>query len=271
MSLFNFEGANIHYSDQGKGEAVLFIHGFCEDSSVWEDLIPGLSDKRIITLDLPGFGQSETIPKLTIEKYGQVIYALLAELDLQKIVLIGHSMGGYVALSFAEKFPNLLLGLGLFNSHPFPDSEETKSNRKKAIEFIEKFGAELYVKQLIPALFTPKFKRSNNFLIEKITFNACNYDPKGITTALSAMANRKEQKSTLVKFDKPVLHLMGKEETVIPHEINLEQSHLAKVASIHILKNVGHMAMYEAKEKSIEILNDFFEFCTFYESTKITT
>lgn len=261
MKTVFLKDKKIAYKEQGEGLPLILLHGFCEDHSIWEEVLPGLQFYRVIAVDLPGFGQSSVLDNPDVYSMADAVKLVMENCGIHSAVLIGHSMGGYIALAFAEKYEENLTGLGLFNSHPFKDSEETLANRQKAIDFINKFGAELYIKQLIPNLFTPNFRKSNDFLVQKLTFGACNFPPEGIINALSMMAKRKDQKETLNKLSIPVLHIMGKDETIIPHKVNIEQSHLAQIASIHVLNKVGHMAMFEASQKSINIINDFMEFC----------
>ncbi|GJM31620.1 MAG: alpha/beta hydrolase [Saprospiraceae bacterium] len=263
MKYTNFRNKTIAYTHQGKGTAVVFLHGFCADSSVWDEFKPDLLEEncQVICIDLPGSGKSEVIPALPIEGMAEAVHAVVQELHLEKFILIGHSMGGYVSLAYAAKHPERLLGLGMFHSQPYPDTPEKKETRKKSIEFIGRQGHILYVKQLIPDLFPPVFVRSNAFLIEKLTFRATRFPQAGIVNALQAMKDRPDQSEVLANIQVPVLFIIGGQDTAIPAEASMEQTHLPTIATIHILEKVGHMGQFEAKKATQGMVRHFVEFC----------
>lgn len=124
-------GQTLFYRSIGSGPDVLLVHGFGEDGSIWDRQFEALKGFRLIVPDLPGSGRSQLVPDMSMEGLASVLYRLLKHLNIGRIAVIGHSMGGYVALAFAEKFPELLSGLGLFHSTAYADTEEKKSNSKK--------------------------------------------------------------------------------------------------------------------------------------------
>ena len=266
MSKVLFQNISLYYRQKQNPITLVLIHGFCEDSTVWDSIIPEIVGVNDLIVDLPGFGKSETLESLSMDTMADAVKFVLDKNGVDKCIMIGHSMGGYVTLNFAKRFSDYLLGIGLFNSHPFADTEEGRMNRKRGIEFVKKNGAKHYVSQVIPGLFPEPFRSENEALIKGLVEDASEYDPVGIIAALAAMLDRPDHSKTIEELNIPVLHILGKAETVIPHEINLKQCHLANVAQIHILENVGHMAMYEAKEKSIGILNEFINFCVNYRN-----
>ena len=166
MANFRYKTHSIFYQIKGEGEPVVFLHGFCSDHTVWDEFADDLAeDYQVLVMDLPGFGTSDVIPNISIAEIAEILKALLDELGWQKITLIGHSMGGYISMAFAKQYADRLRGLGMFHSHPYDDSVDKKSSRQKVIDFIERRGAVLYLKQLIPALFTPSFVKDNSFTI----------------------------------------------------------------------------------------------------------
>ncbi|MBK7434166.1 MAG: alpha/beta hydrolase [Chitinophagaceae bacterium] len=160
---FTYQSASIHYRVIGQGKPVLLIHGFGEDGSVWDHQVEFLKEHyRLIIPDLPGSGRSELIPDMSIEGMAEMIKNLMnhvaAEIlptggDLEGAVLLGHSMGGYIALALVEKYPGLFSKFGLIHSSAFADSEEKRSARAKSISFIEEHGAYEFLKTSIPGLF----------------------------------------------------------------------------------------------------------------------
>lgn len=263
MRYVLYQDRRIAYTLEGKGELVVLLHGFCEDGRVWEDFKHDLLEEqyRVLCVDLPGFGRSDTAAEVSIDYFARCVEAVLQEIGLPPAVVIGHSMGGYVALALAEHRPAWLRGLGLFHSHPFADSPETRDARHKNVEFIERAGHAIFIKQLFPKLFAPKYPAGNPFLIDKLSFRATQYPPEGITDALKAMAARPDRGEVLRRAAMPVLFIVGKEDSVINMETNLEQIHLPPVADIHLLDRVGHMGMFEAQRATQLIVRRFADFC----------
>lgn len=263
MKHTTYQGHRISYNAKGKGPAVVLLHGFCEDSRIWEDFKQDLIEEkyRVVVIDLPGFGQSDVIEAISIAGMAEAVLTVLDALKLEQVVLIGHSMGGYVSLAFAEQYPDRLLGLGMFHSQAMADSDEKKANRQKSIDFIRRQGSALYVKQTIPGLFAPNFINSNTFLIEKLTFRASQYAPEGITAALAAMKNRPDRSAVLQQAACPVLFIIGKLDGAIPSDNSIAQTHLPNRADIHILEKVGHMGMFEATKQTQSIVRQFVQFC----------
>lgn len=273
MPKIDFNKRKINFFAQGKGNPIVFLHGFCEDSSVWEDFISSFSENKIIRIDLPGFGGSELIENFSVELAADVVKAVLDFLEIKKCTLIGHSMGGYVSLAFAKKYPATLIGLGLFHSHPFADSEEKKINRAKSILFIQKNGHHHYIKQLFPNLFPPSFASSNNFLINKMIHRASRFSKEGIIEGLQLMMNRPDQTMILQEIKCPVLFIVGRKDEIVPQEGSIEQTAMPDVSHIHLLDGVGHMGMFEAKKATQNIIQQFNKFCLEFQkkSTPKTT
>lgn len=243
MKKLQYEGKEMAYQVEGKGTPVVLLHGFCEDHKIWEEFQQDMREEpyQVIVLDLPGFGASDVVEGITIEGMARRVHALLESLETGPAVLIGHSMGGYVGLALARLFPKALLGLGLFHSHPYADEEGTKALRQKSIDFMQRQGHILFVKQLIPRLFADNFARSNAFLLEKLIYRAAKFQGEGIIAAQRAMMNRQEETDTLRNIQVPVLFIVGKQDNTIPADENMAQTHLPEVASIHILEKAGHM------------------------------
>lgn len=263
MKKLRYEGQEMAYHTEGKGTPVVLLHGFCEDHKIWEEFQNDLREEpcQVIVIDLPGFGASDVVEGITIEGMARRVHALLQELGVGPAVLIGHSMGGYVGLAFARLFPEALLGLGLFHSHPYADEEEKKATRQKSVEFIQRQGHILFVKQLIPGLFADNFARSNSFLLEKLIYRAAKFPSEGIIAAQQAMINRQDETETLRQIQVPVLFIVGKMDSAIPAEKSIAQTHLPAVVSIHILEKAGHMGQFEARKATQRYVRQFVAFC----------
>src|SRR5688572_19099889 len=137
---------------------IVFLHGFCESKALWTDLISKLPEKfHCVALDLPGFGANlEPVADFSMEAMAETVHAELKKLHIKKCILVGHSLGGYVSLAFAEKYPKMLQGLCLFHSSALPDTEEKKEARKKTIDFVKKHGVVTFIQSFVEPLFAPE-------------------------------------------------------------------------------------------------------------------
>lgn len=257
MPTITFQNKKIGFSVQGKGTPLVLLHGFCEDSRMWDDFLTLFNYRKIVRIDLPGFGESDLQDEPSIADMADTVKAVLDHLKIDKCVLIGHSMGGYVSLEFAKKHGEQLLGLGMFHSHPYEDSAEKKAGRDKSIDFIRRNGHIHYIKQVIPSLFAFDFSKGYQFEVNKMLYNAAQYSPEAIISALEAMQRRADNSAVLEKINCPVLFIVGKQDTAVPMEESLNQTALPKIADIHILPSVGHMGMFEAKRKTAKIIKNF--------------
>jgi pimeloyl-ACP methyl ester carboxylesterase len=255
----------IAYRVIGHGSPVVLIHGFAEDHTVWKYQTDLLSQHfQLIVPDLPGSGRSPFIANADINTYSEIINSII-EREIPKnntITIIGHSMGGYVALAFAEKYPDRLNAFGLFHSSAFADTEEKKLARKKSIEFINTNGAHAFLKTSMPGLFADKFTNEHASEIEALIEQSNYFTKAALVQYYEAMIARLDRTSVLKEFTKPVLFIIGEHDRAVPMQIGLQQAYLPKEAHIHILPNSGHMGMWEEKEKSNMILLDFIKTVT---------
>jgi pimeloyl-ACP methyl ester carboxylesterase len=256
---FIFQHKNIHYKVYGEGKPVILLHGFGEDSTVWQLQIDALqNDFLVIVPDIPGSGESAFIPGANIETYAEILKEL-CDLELQGAgaVLVGHSMGGYITLAFAEKYPQYLKAFGLFHSSAFADTAEKKATRKKAIEFIKEKGAYTFLKSSIPGLFTQQFKDQFPQKVEALIEAANNFTPEALIQYYEAMIERPDRTEVLKRFDHPILFIMGEHDMAVPFESSLQQCYLPKQSHVHILRHSAHMGMWEEAENANKLLLEF--------------
>jgi pimeloyl-ACP methyl ester carboxylesterase len=258
-----FQSKKIFYRAEGAGKVVLLLHGFAEDGNIWNrqfDLLK--KDHFVIVPDLPGSGQSEMLEgTCTLSDYAEVVKAIVEE-ELGKnkkstFSLIGHSMGGYITLAYAEKYPGMLDSFGLFHSSAFSDDEQKKETRRKAIEFIKSNGAEAFFKTATPNLFSEKTRNEKPELVEKLLSLAMNVSAGALIQYYEAMISRPDRTSVLKTFSKPVLFMIGAHDTAIPLQASLQQCYLPPVSSAYILNNSGHVGMWEEEQKANEYLSAF--------------
>jgi pimeloyl-ACP methyl ester carboxylesterase len=139
MKTTIFKNTKIAYTDQGKGTAVVLLHGFYENKEMWNAFVPEFSKKhRVIAIDLLGHGKTECLGYVhSMEDQADMVHHVLHKLKIRKAVLVGHSMGGYIALAFAELYPEMVTGIALVNSTSMADSDERKLNRDRAIKAVK--------------------------------------------------------------------------------------------------------------------------------------
>lgn len=248
---FSYYGANISYNIVGSGNVIVLLHGFGEDSSIFNQQVEFLQDKfQLITIDLPGTGNSDVLPKesIGIEDYATCVLHVLQHEKIATCILLGHSMGGYVTLAFAEKYSSLLKGFGLIHSSAAPDNEEKKTARLQAIKMMEEYGPFAFLKNTIPNLFAGDFKRSNSKQIELLIEQSRQFSKQALPQYYTAMMNRPDRAKVLENALVPVLFILGKQDVAAPLEVVINQVHLPNISHIHILENVAHMGMLEATE-----------------------
>jgi pimeloyl-ACP methyl ester carboxylesterase len=265
----------ISYTIEGNGPIVLLIHGFGEDSSVWKNQIDFLkNDFRLIVPDLPGSGRSEIIDDMSMEGMAEVMKAIL-EKECAKVspsggdleggdraahpafTIIGHSMGGYIALAFAEKYEERLNGFGLLHSTAYPDSEEKKSVRKKGIEFMKQHGGFEFLKTSSPNLFSPQTKDEMPGLADQFIDGLRNFKAVPLVSYYQAMMQRPDRRAVLEKINVAVLLIAGEYDNAVPLKDSLALAHLPQKAYFHVLKKSGHMGMLEEAEKTNRLLLNY--------------
>ncbi|MDO9038265.1 MAG: alpha/beta fold hydrolase, partial [Lutibacter sp.] len=232
MNLLH-KNTNIHFTSIGKGNAVVLLHGFLENSSMWQEVALELSKRnRVICIDLLGHGQTENLGYIhSMEDQAHMVKAVLNHLKLRKYVFIGHSMGGYVALAFAKLFPESVKGLCLMNSTALPDSEERKLNRDRAIKAVKQ-NPKTLIRLAIPLLFYKKNREIYGKEIEQITKEALQLSPQGIIAALEGMKIRKNQTSIYKTASFPIQMIIGKQDPALDYDSLISQTKNTKVKVI---------------------------------------
>lgn len=256
-----FNGAECFYRVAGNGKTMMLIHGFIEEGSMWDEVVKALKKKyRFIVPDLPGFGKSEIKnqkSEISMELYSDFLFEILKQEKVKSLIMLGHSMGGYVTLHFAEKHGSILSGLGLINSHCFADTDSKKENRKKGIEHMRKYGTKTFVRELYLSIFHDSFKKKNLPLINSLIEKAQLFSFEAVTGANAAMMNRKEKSEVLKNLKVPVLLISGKEDETVPLEFTLKQASFANVTDFYLFKNSKHMTVFEHKKEVIKIIDKF--------------
>lgn len=240
----------IHYTVRGTGKPVVLLHGFGEDDTIWNETAEVLSAHcQCLIPQIPGSGGSDCLPgKPAISDYADVIYTILEKENIPQCIFIGHSMGGYIALSFAEKFPSMLRALCLYHSSAYADDPTKIESREKAIHLIREKGSMAFLKTAIPGLFYDTEKHHNN--IQHLLQKATQFTPESLIQYYEAMIHRKDTTHVLEKILVPVYFILGEHDKAVPFKHGLQQSHLPKHAHLTILRQAAHMGMIEEPEKA---------------------
>ena len=256
------DGKKIHYRDEGAGRTLVLLHGFMNSLEVWNTyLLLYMREMRVILIDLPGHGKSDVFDeKHTMEFMASTVKAVLDHLEIRECVMVGHSMGGYVTLAFAEQYPHVLRGFGLVHSHALPDSEEGRANRERACKLIKESRAK-YIVGFIPELFAKNQRIHLQQEIKELQELSLETSDEGIIAAQKGMASRPGRTEVLSNATVPVLFILGGEDYRIPVELGASQAMLAKHAEITILSDVGHMSLIETPKMIKERIRGFVNQC----------
>lgn len=258
----SFKHGTVTFLDKGKGRVVVLLHGFLGSHQIWQQTIDNLATSyRVIAIDLPGHGGTDCFGYVhPMELMAKCVKSVMDQLRLKKYVIIGHSMGGYAGLAFADLFPDRLRGLCLFHSTAYADSEEKKRDRRRAAKVV-RANAPLYIREAVKNLFAAKNLR---YLKEEIAFTqkiALKTPKRGIVAALEGMRDRPNRDVILGMVQYPVMMVIGEHDNVLPAAQLLEQSELIHHKYVVYLEHDGHMGFLESPRVVHKELRKFLRTC----------
>lgn len=250
MESINVNGIRLAYERRGTGSPLVLLHGYPLDHHLWDEVAPLLVDTfDLIVPDLRGFGGSSTVDSFyAMEDLAADIAALLDHLEIQKTAIVGHSMGGYVALAFARLFPTRVTGLGLISSQVLADPQDRKDGRYKSAAEVADKGIASVVETM-----TPKFT-SNPALQQFARASMEQQQPAAFIGALKAMAERVDSTPLLSSINYPVVIVHGDADALIPADRAREVKAALPNAHLVEIKDAGHMPMMEFPEQTAEAL-----------------
>ncbi len=249
-------GIPVFYTDNGEGQALVFLHGFLENSSIWNPFIPELSKtKRVICIDLLGHGKTGCLNEIhTMEVMADTVKTILNNLSIERAFLFGHSMGGYVALALAEKYNTS--GICLINSTASADSEEKQLNRERAIAAVKK-SKETFVRMAISNLFSPQNRELFSNEIETLKTEALKTPVRGIAAALKGMKIRKDRTALFHSGRYKKMLILGKKDPVLNYNDLLVKTKNTDV-EIAVFED-GHMSYIENTRELLHKIMHFIE------------
>lgn len=262
IKTIQFKKGTVNFSDTGKGRVVVLLHGFLGSHKIWQSTIESLSKTfRVVAIDLPGHGDTDCFGYVhTTELNAKCVKFVLDSLRVKKYVIVGHSMGGYAALAFADLYPDNLRGLCLYHSTAYADSEEKKKDRTRSIKVV-KANHKIFTTEVIKNLFAAKnFK----YLKEEIAFAqkiASQISKQSIIASLEGMKDRPNRDIILGMAHYPIMMVIGELDNVLPYQQLLEQSDLIREKHVLYLEHDGHMGFLESPRQSNAVLKKFLRAC----------
>lgn len=256
VKSYNYKNITVSFSEAGKGSTLLFLHGFLENHSLWNNVAAHFSQKyRVITVDLLGHGATGCTGYVhTMEDHADMLFGLISHLRLRKINVVGHSMGGYIGLAFAELYPDHVKSLTLINSTSRADSEERKINRDRAMDVVKK-NASTFIRMATQNLFDAPTHDRIKDQIDQFTEEALRTPLQGVIASLQGMKIRMDREALLHFGPYPKLMIAGEKDTIMPLEELKEETDGTEV-QLEVIP-CGHVAPLETPELVIEKLKSF--------------
>jgi len=270
---FEINGNRVSFKIYGKGKPVFLIHGFAEDTRVWDDIILRLPKNYLLIVpNLPGYGTSNEkvdfnqLPDM--ESMASLMNTLLLELvkagivhpnDLSTCKWIGHSMGGYICLAIEAHYPENVGAILLFHSTAFPDTEDKKEQRLKSMEFISKHGSCAFLEQAIPNLFSDQYKTNHADQINQLIAAYKYISPETLCHSYKVIMSRPDRSQLLKDTNKTIGFIIGGLDKAVPLKDSLDQCQFPKNSYIQFLSGSAHMGMKENTLESTEFLEWFLQ------------
>jgi len=253
----------VSYIDEGlvNASTIIFIHGFPLNKAMWNKQVGELKENyRVIAYDIRGHGNSDAgDDDFSIELFVNDLLSLMDTLKIDKTILCGFSMGGYIALNAIENYPERFNALLLCDTNCAADLSEAKEKRMKTIEIIKEKGLEQYAEESLKKLFAPiSFSKQ----IEEITIvreMIMKTSKQSLFKTLHALAERAETCTKLHEIKVPVLIMVGREDEITPPDVALSMHEKIKGSTIHIIDHAGHLSNMENPEQFNNQLRKFFE------------
>lgn len=259
MPSATINGLEIAYTDQGAGTPVVFIHGYPLNRTMWEPQVKGLSDKaRVIAIDLRGHGESQApIWLTTVDIYADDVRGLLDHLGIDKAVIAGFSMGGYVALAFMRRYPERARGLILADTRPQPDAPEGKAARFQSALTAQQKGAGAIAEAMIGRLVSQKSLDERPQLVQQARAIMESIPVQGIAGDLMAMAERPDSVEMLSSIRVPTLVVVGEVDALTPPADSQLMAERIAGAKLVTIPGAAHLSNMEEPDTFNRAVGDF--------------
>ncbi|WP_053991899.1 alpha/beta fold hydrolase [Mangrovimonas sp. TPBH4] len=243
-----YKGVSVHFEVSGEGKPIVLLHGFLENAKMWQHLTKTLNGScQVIAIDLLGHGETECLGYIhTMEDMADMVHAVLEHLGVSKAAVIGHSMGGYVALALAELFPENVLSVCLLNSTAEGDSEERQLNRDRAVKAVKQ-NHRAFVSMAISNLFAEDNRERFSDVIDQVRSEALKTPLQGIIAALEGMKIRKDRRKQFVNAKYKKLLVIGLKDPVLDYESVMAYVGNSDIELVEFAD--GHMSYIENKKE----------------------
>jgi pimeloyl-ACP methyl ester carboxylesterase len=255
--VFLFHPETIVYESAGDGPPLVLLHGFCESSRIFHRLKAELCPhSRVLLPNLPGHGGTPREPGLrSLSDAADWLRDWLDLMEVETCLLVGHSLGGYIAAAFADRYPDRLKGIGMLHSTALGDSPDRQENRDKALAFISEYGTEAYLRAFVASLF---FDPQPAWTAELHEITA-GTDPASIISFIKAMRDRPDRVAALRALQVPVMYIMGELDSLVPPARIRDELARVELALLYRIPDAGHMGMYETPDKVLAAINSLVE------------
>ena len=244
---------------EGPGDPLVLLHAFPLNGRMFEPQIEAFSEeRRVVAPDLPGFGRSPRTPaQPDVRYYAEGVSGLLDRLGLERVVVLGVSMGGYVAFGCMRLFPERVSGLVLANTRPDPDSEEIRENRKNMVRRVADEGVEVLLELQMQRLLARDTREKNGAVVEKVRAMILESSPNGVVAALGAMRERPDSTPLLGDIEVPTLVIGGEEDGISSPEVMGAMAEKIPGSRHVTLPHAGHLSNLEAPEGFNAAMKEF--------------
>jgi len=232
-------------------KTLVLLHGHGVDDAIWDSIDASINEYYTVVrpnISLFTFCQ-------TVEEYADELHRFLTNAVIEKCTLIGHSMGGYIALAFAEKYPEMLEGFGLFHSTAYADDESKKHQRNQTIDMLRNYGTEMFVKNTAANLYGDRFKELYPNKIKEHIERYGKLPAEALIAGINAMRERPDRTAVLAAMPFPVLFIIGMQDKLIPFESCISLSEYPRQSYPFILAEAGHMGMVERPDASARMIS----------------